>query len=349
MKLFRNLRKTSREFLFPKGRPQDYERISFADYDVLFHLGALQDNRGIGRMTGELLSALRKLAASPSEHHIGPRPEVAFFTTVHWCPPRLPARSVVYVLDVIPLLFPQLFPGAAKKWRKRYGPIAKQAALALGISQAGIDDAIRLIPLERNKTGMVPCGVSRLAERPTLTEGTPTAPYFCFLGTPSHHKNLTVALKALALLKEHDIQLRLIGNRHEDLIPLIRDLGLNGRIILCGRLDDSEAAAQLSGATALIFPSLYEGFGLPPLEAALLGVPSICSKRPAMTEFLADAALFCDPDSPEEWANAMLRLVSDVTLRNDLAAKAAVKATALTWDNAAKALTEHFARISREC
>jgi glycosyltransferase involved in cell wall biosynthesis len=92
----------------------------------------------------------------------------------------------------------------------------------------------------------------------------------------------------------------------------------------------------IHAAITLVFPSLYEGFGLPPFEAAFLDTPAICSTRPAMTELLEHACLFCDPDDPKQWANAIDQYASDAQLREKMASKAKAIAQQLSWKKSAQ-------------
>ena len=87
-----------------------------------------------------------------------------------------------------------------------------------------------------------------------------------------------------------------------------------------------------------MFPSLYEGFGLPPLEAGLIGVPAICSRRPAMDETLEGCAMFAEPHDPAEWADKMNSMRLDASLRRDLAKKALDRAKEFTWENSVSAI-----------
>ena len=124
------------------------------------------------------------------------------------------------------------------------------------------------------------------------------------------------------------------------------ELGLERRVHFLGRLSDDQTGYVIKNAVALAFPSLYEGFGLPPREAALVGTPSICSKRPAMPELLEDAALFAEPDSPHEWAAAMTMLANHASTRARLANVAKQRTEAYTWARAAKRYVDLFQALA---
>lgn len=107
-------------------------------------------------------------------------------------------------------------------------------------------------------------------------------------------------------------------------------------VIFTGYVPDAHLAALYSLAEIFVFPSLLEGFGLPPLEAMACGAPVIASNRPAMPEVLGDAALYADPRQPAAWADAIERLATDATLRRSLAERGLVRAAAYSWDRAAQ-------------
>jgi glycosyltransferase involved in cell wall biosynthesis len=115
-----------------------------------------------------------------------------------------------------------------------------------------------------------------------------------------------------------------------------KKLGVEDKIKIFGQVDDITVSKILAEAIALVFPSLYEGFGLPPFEAALLGTPSICSRKPAMTELLEDACIFCDADKPTLWAEAIKEYWRNEALRNDITIKAQRIAKQLTWKKSAE-------------
>lgn len=332
--------------LFPSGRAADYERIRFPEFDVLFHLGLADNRRGVGRVFTGLRGELKKLAPEAlSGRPVGSVPEVRFFPAAHTrCPRRLPPKSVLMVHDVTPLVLPELLPDSARRWREIHGPKVRAADFVASISEPSRRDMVRLLGIDSSKTGVVPNGITPLPPGPYPDSG--EGPYFCFLGTGDAHKNLSVLFAALASPAGAKFRLKLVGAGMEKLLPRIAELGLTDRVAVAGRLDDAATAAALAGAVALVFPSLYEGFGLPPFEAALLGTPSICAARPALDELLAGAALFCDPADPAAWCEAMSRLESESSLRRELADRAAGVARSFTWERSARTLLTYLERVA---
>jgi glycosyltransferase involved in cell wall biosynthesis len=115
---------------------------------------------------------------------------------------------------------------------------------------------------------------------------------------------------------------------------------VTSRVRFMGAVPDSKLPSLYRGAEALIFPSLYEGFGLPPLEAMACGTPVVTSNVTAMPEVAGDAALLVDPTSVEQIAEAMKRIVSDTALRHQLRAKGLLRAAQFPWANTAAMVQE---------
>jgi len=116
----------------------------------------------------------------------------------------------------------------------------------------------------------------------------------------------------------------------------VQALGLEGQVLLAGYVPDADLPALLSGALAFVFPSLYEGFGLPVLEAMACGTPVICSNTSSLPEVAGDAALLVDPREPEALAQAMLRLLRDKELRGELSARGLEQARRFSWRRCAQ-------------
>ncbi|MEO9255918.1 MAG: glycosyltransferase family 1 protein, partial [Tepidiformaceae bacterium] len=148
------------------------------------------------------------------------------------------------------------------------------------------------------------------------------------------------AIRALAALREWgtNVQLVIAGNTGSLSGALVRAagaLGVGGRVRFTGYVADGDLAALYGGATALVFPSLYEGFGLPPLEAMACGTPVIASRAPAMDDVLDGAAMFVPPRAPNEIAEWVKRLMGDSNMQSEWRAKGLEHSASFSWDRAA--------------
>jgi glycosyltransferase involved in cell wall biosynthesis len=165
--------------------------------------------------------------------------------------------------------------------------------------------------------------------------------YLLYLGTLQPRKNLARLVEAFARLQlaDNDLQLVLAGKKgwlYEDLFVRVRRLGLDGRVVFAGYVADGDKAALLSGATALVYPSLYEGFGLPILEAMACGVPVLTSNVSSLPEVAGEAALLVDPLNVEAMAAGLSRLVADAGLRRALVERGHAQVRQFSWAGAAE-------------
>ncbi|PTU78578.1 hypothetical protein DBO86_13550 [Pseudomonas indoloxydans] len=329
--------------LFKILRPLGYERINFGAVSVFFSRVALEDNRGIGRVSRELFQGLQKLSGSGQEQvgTVQGSKDVYFYSSIHWCPDVLPARSVVMIHDVIPLIFEEHYPDAYL-WKGKYKTIAQQADLVVTISESSADDISKYLEISRDKIRVVYNGVTQLPVAASVDFELPVVPFVTYLGAYDWHKNLSVVLKAMQLQEGFDLVI--IGDNHNCRAE-VEQLGISERVRFLGRLDDAEVGYVLSKSLALVFPSRYEGFGLPPLEAALIGAPSICSHRPAMTELLYEGAIFVDPDNAQAWGEAICGLIKDDAVRGKVSLKAKEIAQGYTWDGSLLALVGAFEKV----
>jgi|GEM_PF-3149431 len=328
-----------------------YHRFSIPGADIFFAKGPLDDRRGIGRVSKELFDQITNIVnieetRKGEGYSTSGNKKVYFFSSIHWCPDELPTPSVVMIHDVIPLLFPDLFAQeTVRQWEDGFRHIAHQADLIVTISQSSADDICRLLGISEKKICVIYNGVSELPVSCTPSVGLPAKPYVVYLGAHDHHKNLEVVLQALRDPLLSELSLAMIGDNKQAL-PRIVEYGLQDRVFFLGRLADGEVGYVIGNALALVFPSLYEGFGLPPLEAALLGTPSICSRRSAMLETLNDAALFAEPDRPGEWVECLRQLMTEPCLRDNIARIAEERAHQYTWDRTTKTLVEVITKLA---
>lgn len=173
--------------------------------------------------------------------------------------------------------------------------------------------------------------------------------YVLFVGSPHPNKNLAGALAAIARAADPALRLVAVGAADArvftaDGLPAV-DPG--GRALFLGTVDDAVMAALYSGALALLFPSYYEGSGLPPLEAMALGCPVVASDRAAIPEVCGDAALAVDPDDPAAMAAAIDRLAGDPAARAELVARGHERARRLTWRRSAAVLAARLGLPAR--
>ncbi|MDA5636427.1 MULTISPECIES: glycosyltransferase family 4 protein [Rhizobium/Agrobacterium group] len=305
----------------------EYFPLYVQGLNIQYSTGTLVDRRGVGRVAREILKELirREALATLTVGSACEKP-IHFFPSVHWCPSELPPRSVVMVHDVIPLLFEDIFhKSTVGEWKQRYIHTIRNADLIVTVSESSSDDISRIIDIPKEKIHVVYNGVDVLdwEEDKSVDLLTPDAPYFVCIGSNDYHKNIDVVIKAMGYSNADDYHLVVVGKSPKGFSAELTSSSA-GKIHPVGRLTDGQLARVLKRSRGLLFPSLYEGFGLPPLEALMLEVPCICSTRPAMTELLPDMVIFCDPDKPQDWANAMHQLANfppDTNIRSRVASE----------------------------
>ncbi|HEX6029949.1 MAG TPA: glycosyltransferase family 1 protein, partial [Tepidiformaceae bacterium] len=164
-------------------------------------------------------------------------------------------------------------------------------------------------------------------------------PYLLCVGTAEPGKRAVDAIRALAMIPgEARPALVLAGHPGPLSGPLRREaerLGVAGDVEFAGYVEDSALGALIAGATALVFPSLYEGFGLPPLEAMALGTPVIATNAPAMDEVLGTAAAFVPRRDPAAIAREVTRLLADPGRREELRGRGLEQASRYSWTRTA--------------
>ncbi len=165
--------------------------------------------------------------------------------------------------------------------------------------------------------------------------------YIFYLGGLDQRKNVPQLVRAFAhlykQLEQPDLQLLISGNPDKqkgpffpDPRPIAAELGVSDQVIY-RFVEDQDKPAMYSGASLYVFPSLYEGFGLPPLEAMSCGAPVVCSNRTSLPEVVGDAAITLDPDDTQALVEAMRSVLTDSTLRDDLRARSLQRATQFSW------------------
>lgn len=220
--------------------------------------------------------------------------------------------------------------------------------LVITDSKASKADIVRFLGIPRTKIRVIYAGVSE-AYRPQSEAavefvrskyGLPSR-YILFVGSVEKRKNLAGLLQAYARLKSINhipplVVVGVAGRKGTAATKALNELGLEEEVNFAGYVLDADLPALYSGAELLVFPSLYEGFGLPPLEAMACGTPVLCSDASSLPEVVGDAAMKVDPYDVEGLAEAMKRVLADANLREELRARGLERARQFTWERTAR-------------
>jgi glycosyltransferase involved in cell wall biosynthesis len=177
--------------------------------------------------------------------------------------------------------------------------------------------------------------------------------YFLFTGGIHPRKNLLNLLKAFSLFKkwQHSNMKLLVAGRlawqYDDIVEKLKTYKYRDDVVMLGHLPEADLARVTAAAYALIYPSFFEGFGLPIVEAMQCGVPVITSNTSAMPETGGDAALYADPGDPDAIAKHMLQLYRDENLRSRLIAAGMDQAGKFNWDHSAAAFMEILSQYKK--
>ena len=269
-------------------------------------------------------------------------------------------RYVATVHDVIALILPETFtPRHRLVVRTALSMVRRRADLVIVPSRAVKRDVLQRLGLPDDRVVVTPEGCEPRF-RPTpcadvlARYGLPPR-YVLAVGTLEPRKNLTTLLRAFARLRRDGgidpaLRLVLVGARgwldgpiHE----AVRSLGLEGMVHFAGFVADDDLPAVYSGAALFVFASLYEGFGLPLLEAMACGVPVITSNVAAMPEVAGGAAMLVDPRDVDGLAAAIARLLRDDALRDRLRGAGLARARQFPWEATARLTLDAYASLAR--
>ncbi len=256
-------------------------------------------------------------------------------------------RIIATLHDVIPLSHPHWFP-PVMRWRlRRWMASAARAQHVLVSSTFTCTEVIRHLRISAERLSVVPLG-QRVAPPASCRWD---ERYFLTVGTLEPRKNLATALQAYARLREHcpaAPPLKVVGGQGwggARVEALLDELDLRGAVELMGYVPDETLWRLYAGAVCLIYPSLQEGFGFPPLEAMACGCPVIAANTASLPEVVGEAGVLVDPQDTETIAEAMNRVLIDEAFAHDLRVRGRAQAAAFTWERCARETVAVYRRV----
>lgn len=267
------------------------------------------------------------------------------FSPVPEAPLYTRCRYIVTVHDLIPLRFPRLSP--LTPYHRYYIPqVLSQAQHVICNSTATASDIINFFHIPAERITAIPLAYDANHFRwLNLDRQNETRPYFIYIGRHDPHKNLHRLIAAFAKMPScHDCDLLLAGTGDRRYTPKLKaqsiELGIADRVKFLDYVPYDRLPILLNQAIALVFPSLWEGFGLPVLEAMACGTPVITSNLSSLPEVTGDAALLVNPYNVEEMSAAMESIITDNQLRSHLFNFSIARASQFSWEKTGLATVE---------
>ena len=277
-------------------------------------------------------------------------------------PPLTPCRSIVTIHDCIHLRFPQYLPSrlAHAYARAQIWTAIRRASRILTVSQASKEDLLSFFDVPEERITVIPNAIDerfrvppseeemvRVRERYQLPHR-----FIMYAGNVKPHKNLERLIDAFMLIRRgghDDLGLLITGSevsKYATLRRAVHRYHLHRHVRFLGYQPTATLAALYHLADVFVFPSLYEGFGLSPLEALACGTPVVSSNVSSLPEVLGDAAILTDPYAPESIADGIARALDDAPLRAELRRKGLARAEAFSWEHSVSEVRRIYGEVA---
>lgn len=295
------------------------------------------------------------LTGKPTAAHYWPEAEIVHCTAESYVPTTRKQRLVVTLHDAAYFeagahKIDRAFRLQKYKWKILYNVLARKADLFHTVSHFSAERIARFVPAIRERLRVVHNAVPPRFFAPATAEGREylrahdlvNAAYILLPRGLHYRKNADLVLGAWPLLRELYPELRLVVTSHSEPSYAARAAALGDSVLLTGFVSDEALCALYHSARVVWFPSLYEGFGLPVLEAMACGAPVVASDSSSLPEVAGAAAVLVSPTDANAHVAALEALLSDERLRNSYAERGRQHARAFTWANSAAQLRGHF-------
>jgi glycosyltransferase involved in cell wall biosynthesis len=344
-------------------------QLAKLDRDTEFVLLCRPEDRGLLSSVGENFRPVPETAGnySVSEQLKIPfalrRERVTLFHAPHYVlPPLVACRSIVTIHDCIHLMFPQYLPNrlAFTYARASITLASRRASRVLTVSETSKRDILRFVDVPSDKIDVIYNAyderfvlepreedVVRVRERFQLQDR-----FVLYAGNVKPHKNLGRLIEAFDRVRARgldQLKLVLIGDeisKYTALRRAVHQHRLHKHVRFLGYLPQETLAVMYRLAGVFVFPSLYEGFGLPPLEAMASGTPVVTSNVSSLPEVAGDAAVLVDPHDPDAIADGIYRVLTDETLCADLRRRGSARARQFSWDASVRRVREIYGQVN---
>jgi glycosyltransferase involved in cell wall biosynthesis len=322
----------------------------FGETQTIGQLGWLEHDNVAAR---ELAAPIYSVSEQIALLRAGNRGFDAFWSPHYNVPIVAPAPLLVTVHDVIHLARPEFTRQFAKHAyaRMMFERVRRRAAAIVTVSEFTKQEFLRLVGESRAPMTVARNGVDRtwFVKRP-VEPAWQGRPYLLSVGSMKPHKNLPALINAFASIRHLVPHELLLVGRWKDMrtldsrVPAVA-AEVGDRVRHLGEVSEPELRALVAGAAVFVHPSLYEGFGLPPLEAMAAGVPCIVARAASMPEVCGDAAVYCDPRDPGDIARRLYEVLTDDALRADLSQRGPQRAKDFDWRRSAEIVLGEFDRV----
>lgn len=271
-------------------------------------------------------------------------------------------KKVLTIHDLIPLLYPDSYSrNLARRWNNSLKLIINRADHIIAVSEKTREDCIKYLKIPSDEITVIPNGFSKafypipnIGEVKNYIKTTYNLDkYILFAGRVEARKNITTLINAFYELKKSGFNHKLViiggmGWQHEKVLLEIKKLNLQDEVVFPGYVPEDDLVKFYNAADLFVYPSLYEGFGLPPLEAMACGTPVITSNTSSLPEVVGDAGIMVDPLDTTALSDAMCKVLDDPGLQSKLRDNGIIQSKEFSWQKTAQKTWQIYEKVLDE-